>query len=218
MSGWVAGSVVVGTVGGALISSNAAKKASKSQASAAKKATQISHDEYLQTREDNAPWRAAGEQALRQLGDLTKEGGDLTRRFTINDFIKDPGYDFRMSEGAKAIERSAAARGGVLGGATLKALTQYNQDFASNEFNNAYYRWNADNTNIYNRLAGIAGVGQQANAANQQAGQVYAMNASNNLMGAANASGAAQIAAANQISNALNTGVNAFTYYKTNAK
>lgn len=215
MSGWVAGATVVGAVGGALISSNAAKKASKSQSSAAKSATQISHDEYLQTREDNAPWRAAGEQALRQLGDLTKEGGDLTRRFTINDFIKDPGYDFRMSEGAKAIERSAAARGGVLGGATLKALTQYNQNFASNEFNNAYSRWNADNTNIYNRLAGIAGVGQQANAANQQAGQFYAMNASNNLMGAANASGAAQIAAANQMTNALNTGVNAFTYYKT---
>ena len=213
MSGWVAGAAVVGAVGGSLISSNAAKQAAKTQAGAAHDATSISHDEYLQTREDNAPWRAAGQNALAQLSDLTKSGGDLTRRFTIDDFIKDPGYDFRMSEGAKAIERSAAARGGALSGATLKALTQYNQNFASNEFNNAYSRWNADNTNIYNRLAGIAGVGQAANAANQQAGQVYSTNASNNLMGAANASGAAQIASANQISNALNTGVNAFAYY-----
>jgi len=216
MSGWVAGAVVVGTVGGALISSNAARGAAQTQANAASESNRLAYEQYQQQREDQAPWRKAGEVALGQLGDLTKNGGDLNRRFTMADFIKDPGYDFRMSEGAKAIERSAAARGGVLGGGTLKALSRYNQDFASQEYNNSFSRWNQENNQQFGRLSSIAGLGSQANAANQQAGQNYTNTFSNNLMGAANASGAAQIGAANAISNSLNTGVNAFTYGWTN--
>jgi len=218
MSGWVAGSVVVGTVGGALISTNAAKQAAKSQAAAADRVTDESGREYDQTRADNAPWRAAGETALGQLSSLTADGGDLNRRFTINDFIKDPGYDFRMKQGQQAIERSAAARGGALGGGTLKALSNYGQDYASNEYNNAFSRWNTENTQQYNRLAGLAGVGQTANAANQAAGQANLQTMAGAQMGAANANAAAGIAGANSISNALNTGVNAWTYYQASKK
>lgn len=219
MSGWVAGAVVVGTVGGALISSNAAKQAANTQAGAANNVEAESAREYDQTRADNAPWRAAGQTALGQLGALTANGGDLNRQFTMNDFMNnDAGYDFRMQQGQQAIERSAAARGGVLGGGTLKALANYGQDYASNEYQNAFSRWNTQNNQQYNRLAGIAGVGQTANAADQQAGQNSLAVTSNAQMGAANASAAAGIAGANQLSNALNTGVNAWTYYQTNKK
>lgn len=214
MTGWVAGAIVVAGIGSSLIQANAAKQAAKSQSAAADRANATAADQYNTTREDNMPWHDAGVTALGQLGELTKTGGQLNRRFTMEDFIKDPGYDFRMAEGAKALERSAAARGGVLGGGTLKALARYNQDFASSEVNNAYSRWNNDNTNTYNRLAGLAGIGQQANSMNQQAGQNYVTNFSNNTMGAANASGAAQIAAANATANSINNGVNAWTYYK----
>lgn len=218
MSGWVAGAVVVGTIGSALISSNAASSAARGQTAAANASNALATSQFAQTRADQEPWRLAGATALGQLGSLTAAGGDLNRRFTMADFIKDPGYDFRMSEGAKAIERSAAARGGVLGGGTLKALSRYNQDFASQEYNNSFSRWNQENNQQFGRLSSIAGLGQQANAANQQASQNYTNTFSNNLMGAANASGAAQIASANAISNSLNTGVNAWTYGWTNRK
>jgi len=216
MSGWVAGAVVVGTVASGMIQSNAARSAANTQASAANAANQTASDQYNQTRADQEPWRQAGITALGQLGDLTKDGGDLNRKFTMADFIKDPGYEFRMSEGAKAIERSAAARGGVLGGGTLKALSRYNQDFASQEYNNSYSRWNQENNQQFGRLSSIAGLGAGANAANQQASQNYTNTFSNNTMGAANASAAAQIGSANAMSNSLNTGVNAFTYGWTN--
>jgi hypothetical protein len=53
----------------------------------------------------------------------------------------DPGYLFRLSEGQKVLENSAAARGGLLSGQTGKALQQYGQNFASNEFGNIYDRY-----------------------------------------------------------------------------
>ena len=92
-----------------------------------------------------------------QAGDF----GSLMRDFGAGDFYTDPGYDFRLSEGAKALERSASARGGLFSGGTLKALTRYNQDFASNEFGNAYNRFQENRRTRYNQLAGIAGLGQQ---------------------------------------------------------
>lgn len=88
--------------------------------------------------------------------------GSLMDPFTLKDFKKDPGYNFRLQEGRKGIDAMAAARGGYNSGATLKALSRYNQDYATGEFQNAWNRDNANDTNIYNRLAGIAGTGQTA--------------------------------------------------------
>lgn len=131
---------------------------------------------------------------------------ELTRGFTNDDFVKDPGYEFRMAEGQKALERSAAARGGLQSGGTLKALSKYGQDYASNEYGNAYNRFNTDRSNRFSRLSSIAGLGQTANAANSQASQNYSRNVGDNMMGAANAQGSAQIAGASAWGNAL-TGI-----------
>lgn len=130
---------------------------------------------------------------------------ELTRGFTNDDFVKDPGYDFRMKEGQKALERSAAARGGLNSGATMKALSRYGQDFASNEFQNAYNRFNNDRSNRFNRLSSIAGLGQAANQQIGQAGMNYANQVGQNTMGAANAHAAAGIAQGNAWGNSLST-------------
>jgi hypothetical protein len=53
----------------------------------------------------------------------------------------DPGYGFRFAEGMKGLERSAAARGGLLSGATLKGITRYGQDMGSQEYQNAFNRY-----------------------------------------------------------------------------
>lgn len=102
--------------------------------------------------------------------------GSLLRNFTNEDFRTAPGYEFRLGEGQKAIERSAAARGNQLSGAALKGLTRYGQDFASNEFQNAYNRDLANRQTTYNMLAGVSGTGQTAATNIAQMGQQSAGN------------------------------------------
>lgn len=134
--------------------------------------------------------------------------GVLNRSFGLSDFEKDPGYQFRLGEGQKALTNSAAARGGLLSGAAGKALARYNQDFASNEFGNAYNRFQTNQTNQFNRLASLAGVGQTA--ANQtansamQTGQIVG----NNIVGAGNARASGYVGGANALTNAIGQGVN----------
>lgn len=193
----IGGSAVLGLAGAAM-SSSAAGKAADQQAAAADRATALQREMYNQTRADNEPWRAAGAQSLSQMGNA-----DFQRDFTANDFTKDPGYDFRMREGQKALERSAAARGGLQGGAFGKALSRYGQDFASNEYGNAYNRFNQDRDRRFGRLSTVAGYGIGANNNNASAGMNYANNAGSNMMGAANAQGAAGIAGANAWNGAI---------------
>ncbi len=59
-------------------------------------------------------------------------------------FEADPGYAFRLAEGMKALEQSAAARGNLLSGGTGKALQRYGQGLASQEYQNAFARFQAD--------------------------------------------------------------------------
>lgn len=72
-----------------------------------------------------------------------------------SNFTTAPGYTFRLAEGMKGVENSAAARGGLLSGAALKATQRYGQDFASNEYNNWFQQSNADRNYV-------SGVGNDA--------------------------------------------------------
>lgn len=149
------------------------------------------------------------------------EFGSLSRSFTLDDYKADPGYQFRLDEGNRGVERSAAARGGQLSGATMKALQKYGQGMASDEYGNAYNRFNNDQTTQYNRLSGIAGTGQQASNQIGQYGSNYAnqvgstnMNTANqigsNMIGAGNARAGSYMATANSINGAIGTGVNTY--------
>jgi hypothetical protein len=114
--------------------------------------------------------------------------GGLLKAFTNEDFVKDPGYEFRQAEGEKGINRALAARGGFNSGAALKALDRYNQDYASNEFSNAFNRDAATKARTFSFLSGQAaqglqGAGMGANA-NQNAANVNSQiqqNLGNNL-------------------------------------
>lgn len=142
--------------------------------------------------------------------------GSLDQNFTLKDFQTDPGYQWRMDQGIQALDRSASARGLLFSGGELKALDRYNQGFASNEYNNAFNRWNLQGTNRFNRLAALSGIGQTAqsqltNYAGNMAGYL-----NGNILGAGNAASAGAIAqgAANQ--NAMNGLGNAWMYYLNN--
>ena len=226
----VAAAIVGGAVVGAVGSNMAAKKQSQS-AEAANNETGRQYDQtrqdqldlLAQQRADQAPWLAAGKNALEQLSIGTGAGGSLVRPFSLADMQADPGYGFRISEGEKGIQRAASARGGLYSGATLKALARFNQDTASSEYGNAYNRYNNDQSSQFNRLASMAGLGQTATNQVGQAGQnAYGtianagMNASNNigqnLMGAGNARASGYVGAANAFSN----GVGQYLNYNQN--
>lgn len=201
----VAAAVVGSAVVGGAVASSSANKAAGAQRDAASQASQTELEQYYQNREDQQPWRDAGTVALGQLTEGTKNGGEFNRDFTMADFVKDPGYDFRQQQGQRGLDASAAARGGALSGAAIKASTRYNQDYASGEYQNAYNRFNADRTARYNRLSSLAGTGQTAtNQVGTQGAQV-ASNVAQNQMGAGNAQASSYIGQGNAVQGAAST-------------
>lgn len=85
--------------------------------------------------------------------------GKYARDFGMQDFEQDPGYAFRLAEGQKAIERSAAARGGLQSGAALKAAARYGQEMGSQEYTNAFNRYQTNRSNQLNPLFGLMNTG-----------------------------------------------------------
>lgn len=202
---WVAVAVVGGAVISGVASNSAAKKAAKAQENATDKATGVELEMFNQSRDDQKPWRDAGTQALSQMLAGTKDGGEFNRNFTMADFVKDPGYDFRMEQGQQGLERSASARGGVLSGAALKDTLRYGQDYASGEYGKAYDRYNNDLTTRFNRLSSIAGTGQTAT---QQTGALASQTAGRvgeNYLQAGNARASGYVGSANAINNGAQT-------------
>ena len=126
------------------------------------------------------------------------------------DFQADPGYQFRMDEGMKGVTNSAAARGGLLSGAALKAASTYNQNFASNEYGNAYNRDKSQKDTSFNRLASLAGIGQTATNSLQQAGSNMANNVSENMIGAGNARASGYIGRGNAINGGIGQAYNMY--------
>jgi hypothetical protein len=116
------------------------------------------------------PFRQAGLSAQNRLltylglpgGQQGENFGLYNRNFTTQDFRADPGYAFRMSEGMKALERSAAARGGLLSGATMKGIERFGQNLASEEYANAFNRYQAERAARINPLQAMLGQGQTA--------------------------------------------------------
>ena len=197
------GAAVVGAAGSAY-SSKQAGKAAKTQAASADRASQIQWDMYDQTRQDLDPYKQAGETSLSQMMDQMGVNGYFNQTYTGQDIYSDPSYQFRVQQGQDAIQSSAAAQGGLLSGATLKALQNYGQESASQEYGNAYNRFNADQTNRYNRLSNLVGVGQNAAAQVGNAGAQTSQAIANNTMQGANALAAGQVANANNWSNTAN--------------
>lgn len=142
--------------------------------------------------------------------------GSLAKPFSQADFVADPGYQFSLGQGEQAIQNSAASKGGLYSGAAMKALQSYGQGTAAQEYQDVYNRYNQNQTNLFNRLSGVAGTGQTA--ANQLAttGANAANAISNNQTSAGAALGAGQVGSANawstglsNVGNYINQGINA---------
>lgn len=200
-----------------------AKKSASSQAKAAKDAAlsneQLQLKMFEENRADQAPFLKAGTTAVNQLSDLTAPGGEFTHDFSSGDFTKDPGYDFRIGEANKALQRSAAARGNLFSGGTQKAISRYNQNFASNEFQNAYERFQNNRATKFNELASLAHTGQiSADTTGQQRSNVATNIGNLNFEGqteAANANAAGNVGLYQGINNGVG---NILNWYLLNKK
>ena len=216
----VAAAVIAGgaAIAGGAMASSASKKAAKTQAASADRASEIQQENFEQTRKDLMPYKQAGDTSLSQLmGQMTPDGY-FNQTYTGQDIYSDPSYQFRLQQGQDAIQSSAAAKGGLLTGATLKALQNYGQDAASQEYGNAYNRFNADQTNRYNRLSNLVGIGQNAAAQVGNAGAQTSQAIANNTMAGANALAAGQIGSANAWTNGAQQLGSLATAYANNKK
>lgn len=156
-------------------------------------------DAYLQ--------QQAQQQEIQNAAQSSGTFGSLMDRFSEDDLGKDVpfqlGHEYAQKQGNTGVNRIAAASGNQLSGATLKALERSGANIANQYAGDAYNRFTNDQTNTYNRLAGISGAGQQAANQVSSAGQNYASQVGNNLIGSANARGASAIAQGNALSGAI---------------
>ena len=209
--------VATAIVASAAVGAYSSSKAAGAQTSAANRATDAQTAMFERQVELQEPFREAGlkgqNRLLEYLGlseDKTVPGYGkyATAEFGMDKFQADPGYAFRMSEGMKALERSAAMRGGLLSGSNLKNTQRFGQDLASQEYQNAFNRYQAERTGTLNPYASLAGVAQSsANTLGTQAGQ-YGNAMASNIIGAGNAQASGYMGQANAISGGLGQGIN----------
>jgi len=200
------------TVASGVMGANASRKAARTQAQAAEADRKLKEEQYWDQVNRQEPFRQAGlttqAELLRRMGlggDPNSAGyGNLLRDFSQENFQADPGYAFRLQEGLKGLDRQAAARGGLISGAALKAASDFAGKQASAEYQNAYSRYNQNRNLNYNMLTGQQAVGQNATAAQNAASQNYATGAGQAIQNAGDARASGYIGAANAWSSSLN--------------
>ena len=194
-------------IGSSVLGAMSASSAADAQAGAADRAAQLQKEQFDRQVELQAPWRQAGERALGKL-----ESASEYTPFGMQQFQQDPGYAFRLAEGQKALDRQAAARGGLISGGALKAAQRYGQEMGSQEYTNAFNRYQTERAAKLNPLQSLAGVGQTAVNQLGAAGQNYATGAGEALGAGAQARASGYIGGANAISG----GVGQYLGYQSN--
>lgn len=214
---------------------DATKYAANQQSQAAANSLAFNQQVYGTTLANEKPFVAAGDTAVNAL-QAGIQNGSLTQPWTTPfsfsgvNLQNDPAYNFDLQQGQQAIQRSAAAQGGLVSGGALKDLNDYSQGFASNQFEQSYQNalaqyqqayniFQNNQSNQFNRLSGVAGLGQNAVTGTATSGNAAAgtgalvnsstANALSNLYtGQGNAAAAATMAAGNALSGGLNNVAN----------
>jgi hypothetical protein len=199
MTFWVAGAVVVGSG----INAYAANKAAGEQSDAMERSAELQYKQYREDVARQKPFYDVGVNALPELVEASRY-----QPFTMDKFQADPGYAFRLGEGTKALERSAAARGGLLSGGTGKALQRFGQEMGSQEYTNAFNRYQAERTARLQPLQALTGMGQTTAQQIGQQGQQMASNVGDAMGSAAAARASGYVGTGNALTSGLNTYLN----------
>lgn len=197
-----------GSLLGGLFSSRASQQASQQQSMAAMMSAQIQAQEAAAARAQQErmyqesvarmePFRQGGVAATNRMQELYGIGGQpkapgygsYARPFGMADYQADPGYNFRVREGQKALDQSASAGGLLQSGSALKAATRYGQEMGSQEYGNAYNRFLQQRELQLRGLQGLASPGSTVAAQTGQLGVQTGQNIANTMMQGAQAMG-----------------------------
>lgn len=214
---------------GAGIQAGAAQDAANTQAGALNNSLQMQQRMYNTTLGNEQPFVQGGQQALSQLNYLMGSGqqsdyanqnggagpntsaggfGSLNSPFTIDKFHQmSPGYQFAMQQGGQGVLNQDASSQGALSGSAMKDLISFNSNYANQSFNNAFNQYQQQQGNTYNRLMGVAQLGQAAGTNSASGGSAYAGNIGQTASNIGTAQAAGQIG----VANALTGGVNALS-------
>jgi hypothetical protein len=184
-------------------------------------------------RTDLQPYREGGTTAQNQLMTLLGIGKDTTapeygkyaRDFGMSDFTTDPGYQFRLEQGMRALNASAAAKGMGMSGANIKGATQYGQNLGSQEYQNAFTRYQTNRAAQLDPLFKLYSGGQASAAGSAAAagnlganlGTTYS-NLGTNLGNAATNAGAATAGGYVAGGNAINSTIGSLGNQYMNAQ
>ena len=205
MSGWMAGAVVVGGLGGAYLSSQGSQNAANTQAQAAQNASNTQLGMFNQDQNNLAPYMQAGPSALAGLQGMA---GQMPQGYTPNfqyNPASDPGYQFRLNQGLQGVmNQNTALGGGLNSGNTLEALMNYGQGVAGQSYQQEFNNWLSQNSQAmsqqnqqFGQLYNMAGLGENAAAGVGNAGIQTGNQIASNITGAGNASAANSIAQGN---------------------
>lgn len=206
-----------GLVGG-LIQNASQRQAASMQSDAAQRAIDLQADINKQQMALNAPFYSAGVTGQNRLMDLLGLGtnktaadyGKYAKDFSMADYQADPGYAFRLSEGMKQLAGNARAKGGAVSGRTMMGAQDYAQGLASQEYGNAFNRYQTNRANQLQPLANLQNVG--ISAANQQSSALgnYGSNVGNLLGQQGQAQAAGALGQGNTMNAAIGSGISAY--------
>lgn len=220
----------LGSIAGGIIQGNAAKSAAKTQANASEQAAQIQQNEFNTITQQEQPWMQAGQGAQSQLNYLLGNGtpgtaqtagsssggtfGSLLTPFSAQMMQQySPAYKFQLQQGINGTLAGEAGGMGALSGAAQQGLESFNQNYANTAFNNAFNQYNAQQSNIYQRLAGVSQLGQNAAANTGQQGTALAGSEGQAVSNVGTALAGGQVGAANAYAGALGNVGNLGTIY-----
>lgn len=188
---------------------NAANQAAAAQQDSTNRQIQMLQDQYQQGRTDLQPYRQSGMTGLSGLNALAQTGNVTTDRRVTGSaaapdaatIMQDPGVQYRMDQAQKALSRTAAANGSLYGGGYLADLNALTQNLASQEYGNAYNRWQQNDArqfgqnntldqqdlsqaqwnaqNNWNRFGQLAQMGLTAAGTSASGAQAFGQNATN---------------------------------------
>lgn len=203
--------------GSSLLGAKAAKDAASTQVQATKESNALISKMYEEQKALQQPYVAGGTAAQNRMltllgltgGDTTSaEYGSANKNFAPSDLTTDPSYTFRLNEGLKALDRQAAARGGLISGGAIKAAQEYGQQSASQEYQNAFNRFQTNRSNMLQPLGNLITSGQNAAAGVGTAASNYGNTVSNNIQSGAAATAAGNVGAANAIAGGVSQYLN----------
>ena len=190
---------------GSSMQAGAAKDAAGRQAESTRYAADVQREMFGIQNQQQAPYREAGYGALTRIGELLP---GLTKPVSREEIMGLPGYQFAMEQGTGAARQMMNVGGG--GSNVDRAAQKFAVDYT---LGTAMPQVIAQRQNIYNTLAGIAGIGQTAQGQTTQLAQNVAGNIGQAAIGGATALGAGQIGAANAYAGAMgNIGNTAMMY------